>query len=40
VFHITDLPSILSGKQVLFLDPHVNFLPEPASHLNPGLMIG
>ena len=26
-FHITDLPSIVSGKYIVFLDPHAEFLP-------------
>ncbi|GBC02571.1 hypothetical protein RclHR1_00470001 [Rhizophagus clarus] len=26
-FHITDLPSIVSGKYITFLDPHAKFLP-------------
>lgn len=28
MFHYTDLPSILSGDSILFLDPHRCFLPE------------
>src|SRR5436853_5333727 len=26
-FHITDLPSFVSGKYIAFLDPHAKFLP-------------
>ncbi|RIA79344.1 hypothetical protein C1645_745971 [Glomus cerebriforme] len=26
-FHITDVPSFVSGKYIAFLDPHVKFLP-------------
>ncbi|CAB5149034.1 unnamed protein product [Rhizophagus irregularis] len=27
-FHVTDLPSFVSGKYIAFLDPHAKFLPE------------
>src|ERR1043166_2051638 len=30
-FHITDLPSFVSGKHISFLDPHAEFLPELGS---------
>src|SRR4051812_21998042 len=26
-FHVTDLPSLVSGKNIAFLDPHAKFLP-------------
>ncbi|CAI2164944.1 17359_t:CDS:2 [Funneliformis geosporum] len=28
-FHITDLPSIVSGKYIAFMDPNAKFLPSP-----------
>jgi hypothetical protein len=27
-FHVTDLPSFVSGKYIAFLDPHAKFLPK------------
>jgi hypothetical protein len=27
-FHVTDLPSLVSGEHIVFLDPHAKFLPE------------
>src|SRR5215470_3881520 len=27
-FHVTDIPSFVSGKYIAFLDPHAKFLPK------------
>jgi sacsin len=37
VYHFTDLPSIMSGDYIVFLDPHRRFLPASASLSRPGM---
>ncbi|KAM9804710.1 sacsin [Neosynchiropus ocellatus] len=40
VYHVTDLPSILSGKHLLILDPNVTHLKEHIKHkTNPGIKL-
>ena len=38
VYHFTDLPSFVSGEHVVFLDPHLGFVPG-ATASRPGLRI-
>eukprot|EP00658_Telonema_sp_P-2_P023523 TRINITY_DN19433_c0_g1_i2.p1 TRINITY_DN19433_c0_g1~~TRINITY_DN19433_c0_g1_i2.p1 ORF type:complete len:366 (+),score=94.79 TRINITY_DN19433_c0_g1_i2:293-1390(+) len=37
VYHLTDLPSFVSGERLVFFDPHAKFLPVTAA--NPGKML-
>ncbi|KAM8856973.1 sacsin [Synchiropus picturatus] len=40
VYHVTDLPSILSGKHLLILDPNVTHLKDHIKHkTNPGIKL-
>lgn len=39
VYHFTDLPSIVSGDHVVFLDPHRAFLPGAACSSRPGIKM-
>ena len=38
VYHLTDVPSFVSGRHVVYFDPHAHFLPG-ATASNPGLKI-
>ena len=38
VYHLTDLPSFVSGRYVVYFDPHTSYLPN-ASSVNPGKRI-
>eukprot|EP00163_Fabomonas_tropica_P021561 TRINITY_DN37656_c0_g1_i1.p1 TRINITY_DN37656_c0_g1~~TRINITY_DN37656_c0_g1_i1.p1 ORF type:complete len:205 (+),score=19.34 TRINITY_DN37656_c0_g1_i1:92-706(+) len=38
VYHITDLPSFVSGEYLVYFDPHCKFLPK-VSPANPGKLI-
>lgn len=38
VYHLTDLPAFVSGKYLVFFDPHCSILPN-ASAANPGKRI-
>jgi sacsin len=38
VYHLTDLPSFVSGRHIAFFDPHCDFLPN-ISAANPGKRI-
>ena len=37
-YHLTDVPSFVSGRHVVYFDPHCAFLPN-ISALNPGKRI-
>ena len=37
VYHLTDLPSFVSGDKLVFFDPHANHLPVSAA--NPGIPL-
>ncbi|XP_069804868.1 sacsin-like [Dendropsophus ebraccatus] len=39
VYHITDVPSIMSGSQVLIFDPNANHLQKHISQRNPGMKL-
>ncbi|XP_053546606.1 sacsin [Bombina bombina] len=40
VYHITDVPSIMSGSQVLIFDPNINHMKKHIQHpTNPGIKI-
>ena len=39
VYHFTDVPSIVSGDHVVFLDPHRKYLPGTAGFSRPGMKI-
>ena len=39
VYHFTDVPSIVSGEHVVFLDPHRKYLPGTAGFSRPGMKI-
>ena len=36
VYHLTDLPSFVSGRDVVFFDPHCSFLPNVSGTCGPG----
>ena len=38
VYHLTDVPSFVSGRHVVFFDPHATFLPNVSSS-NPGKRV-
>jgi sacsin len=38
VYHLTDMPSFVSGRHIVFFDPHCKFLPN-VSAANPGKRI-
>ena len=38
VYHLTDMPSFVSGRHIVFFDPHCEFLPN-VSATNPGKRI-
>lgn len=38
VYHLSDLPSFVSGRHIVFFDPHCKFLPK-VSTVNPGKRI-
>lgn len=38
VYHLTDVPSFVSGRHIVLFDPHCTFLPS-ISALNPGKRI-
>ena len=38
VYHLTDMPSFVSGRHIVFFDPHCKFLPN-ISAANPGKRI-
>ena len=38
VYHLTDMPSFVSGRHVVFFDPHCAFLPN-VNAANPGKRI-
>jgi sacsin len=38
VYHITDVPTFVSGENLVIFDPHVSYLPR-ISHANPGLKM-
>ncbi|OQS05175.1 hypothetical protein THRCLA_02648, partial [Thraustotheca clavata] len=38
VYHITDLPSIVSGDSLVMFDPHAYYVPN-ATHTHPGIKI-
>eukprot|EP00736_Rhodelphis_marinus_P006485 Rmarinus@m.28251 len=38
VYHVTDVPSFVSGRRLVFFDPHCLYLPQISSS-NPGKMI-
>ncbi|KAM4016074.1 sacsin-like [Anomaloglossus baeobatrachus] len=39
VYHITDVPSIMSGSKVLIFDPNANHLQKHISQRNPGMKL-
>ncbi|CAN2387927.1 HEPN domain [Pristimantis euphronides] len=39
VYHITDVPSIVSGSKLLIFDPNANHLQKHISHSNPGMKL-
>ncbi|KAM3923090.1 sacsin-like [Leptodactylus fuscus] len=39
VYHITDVPSIMSGSKVLIFDPNANHLQKHITQLNPGMKL-
>ncbi|XP_069597887.1 sacsin-like [Ranitomeya imitator] len=39
VYHITDVPSIMSGSNVLIFDPNANHLQKHISQRNPGMKL-
>ncbi|XP_056400807.1 sacsin-like isoform X2 [Hyla sarda] len=39
VYHITDVPSIMSGSKVLIFDPNANHLQKHISQKNPGMKL-
>ncbi|KAM4652169.1 sacsin-like [Discoglossus pictus] len=40
VYHITDVPSIMSGSQILIFDPNVNHIKKHIPHVaNPGIKL-
>ena len=38
-YHLTDVPSFISGDRLVIFDPHAKYLPN-VSPTNPGLKIG
>ena len=38
VYHVTDLPTFVSGTHLVMFDPHCNFIPN-VSHANPGKRV-
>ncbi|XP_066462105.1 sacsin-like [Eleutherodactylus coqui] len=39
VYHITDVPSVMSGSKVLIFDPNVNHLQKHVPRSNPGMKL-
>uniref|UniRef100_A0A7M5WQK9 J domain-containing protein n=2 Tax=Clytia hemisphaerica TaxID=252671 RepID=A0A7M5WQK9_9CNID len=39
VYHLTDVPSIMSGKSLIFFDPHLKYLGDAVRSREPGIRI-